>query len=202
MVLTPEKVQRRRLKGNRVCHLGFDREPILRRHPFEDCLVRSAKTRKDIPGKCLQRGLTLDDRHLLVVIPHLASQSQDSRVLPDNLPAGKAASLMGRLVHARKSSQAKNLISKQVGYVPGNHASEGVADHGERPVSKKLMDIVQSALRDVVCAGDVGVSIPLGPRQIDIDPLPSGLIDNVLQRQHDPMINAESVDYYERKAFS
>ncbi len=152
MVLTPEKVQRRRLKGNRVCHLGFDREAILRRHPFEDCLVRSAKTRKDIPGKCRQRGLTLDDGHFLVVLPHVASQSQDRSVLSDNLPSGKAASLVGRLVHARKSSQAKNLISKHVGYMPGNHASEGVADHGERPVSKKLMGIVQSTLRDVVCA--------------------------------------------------
>ncbi len=164
VVLTPEKVQRGFLKGSRVCHLGFDRERVLRRHSFEDCLVRSAKTRKDIPGKCLQRGLTLDDGHFLVVLPHVASQSQDRRVLPDNLPAGKAASLMGRLVHARKSSQAKNLIPKHVGYVPGNHASERIADYCERPVSKTLMDIVQSALRDVVCAGDIRVSVSRGPR--------------------------------------
>lgn len=202
MVLTPEKVQRWRLEGGRVRDLRFGRERILRRHPFENGLVRSAKARKCIPGECLERGLALDDGHLFVVIPHLASQSQNGGVLADNLPAGKATRLMGRLVHTRKSCQAKDLISTLVSDVPGNHASERVADHREGPVSKTILDVVQSPLGDVVCAGDVVISIPLGPRQVDIDALPSGSINGVFQRQHDPMIYAESVEYDEREAFS
>jgi hypothetical protein len=90
-----------------------------------------------------------------------------------------------------------------MGDVPGNHASERVADHREGSVSKILMDVVQSPLRDLLRAADIDVSIPRGPRQVDIDALPPGLIKGgVLQREHDPMIDAESVDDDERLAFS
>ena len=134
VVLTPAQVQRGRLEGSTVCDLGLDRERVLLCNPFEDGLIRSAKARKNIPGECLQRGLALDDGHLFAVIPHPAGQSQDGRVLLDNLAAGKAASLMVWLVHPRQRSQAKDLIPKHMGYVPGNHGPEGVANHCEGPV--------------------------------------------------------------------
>jgi hypothetical protein len=162
MVLAPKKVQRGRLEGSRMRDFRFYRERVLRCHPIENGLVRCAKTGKCISGECLESGLALDDSHLFVVIPHLSSQSQDGGVLSNNLPAGKATRLMDRLVHTRKSSQAKDLISKLVSHVPGNHASERIADQREGPVSKIRTDVVQSPLRDVVRAGDVDVNIPRG----------------------------------------
>ena len=53
VVLTPEKVQRRRLEGSRVRDLRFYRERVLRGHLIENGLVRCAKTRKCIPDECM-----------------------------------------------------------------------------------------------------------------------------------------------------
>ena len=87
---------------------------------------------------------------------------------------------MGRLVHARKSSQSKDLISTLVSDVPGNHAPKGVAYHREGPVAKTRMDVVQGPVCDMVCAHGVAVSISFGPRQVDIDALPPGFFNGVL----------------------
>ena len=202
MILTPEKMQRRRFEGSRVSDLRFDRERILYCYPFKNGLVRASKARDCIPDESIERGLALDDGHLLVVAPHLASDSQKRRVFLDNLPPGKAARLMDRLEHTRKSSQTKYLISELVSDVPGNHAAEGIANHREGSISEVFVDVVQGPLGDLVCTGNVDVTIAFRPREVNIDALPSGIINGVLQREHDPMIYPESVDGDEREAFS
>lgn len=143
VVLTPEKMQRRCFEGSRVSDLRFDRERILRCHPFENGLVGAAEAWECIADEGVERGLALDDGHLLVVAPHLAGVSQNGRVLLDNLPAGKAARLMDRLEHTRKRGQAEDLISELVSDVPGNHAAEGIADHREWALSEVFVDVVQ-----------------------------------------------------------
>lgn len=70
MVLTPEKMQRRRFERSRVGDLRFDRERVVRRHPFENGLVRPSKAGKCIPDECIECGLALNYGHLLVVVPH------------------------------------------------------------------------------------------------------------------------------------
>ena len=84
--------------------LRFDRERILLCHPFKNGLVRATEARKYIPGECVERGLALDDGHLFVVSLACPSQARTEGVLLDNVPAGKDARLMGRLVHARKGN--------------------------------------------------------------------------------------------------
>lgn len=129
VILTPEKMKRRRFERSGMRDLRFDRERILLCHPFKNGLVRATESRKYIPGECGKRGLALNDGHLFVVIPRPASQSQNGGVLSDNLPTGQDARLMGRLVHYSKSSQPKDLISTLVSDVPGNHASKGITYH-------------------------------------------------------------------------
>jgi hypothetical protein len=104
--------------------------------------------------------------------------------------------------HTRKSGQTEDLVPEFVRYVPGYHATVGIADHSERLVPQIILDVLQSPLCDLVCAGRVHVCVSFSPREIKVNALPAGTIDDVLQREHDSMIYPESVDGDEGEAFS
>lgn len=54
----------------------------------------------------------------------------------------------------------------------------------------------------MVCAGRLILSVPFSPREVNIDTLPPGTVDDFLKREHNSMIYPESVDGDEGTTFS
>lgn len=108
---------------------------------------------------------------------------------------------MERLIHTCEGGQAEDLIPQFVRDEPRNHAAEGIADYCEWPIPEMVEDVSQGTVRDLVRASGMTANASFSPWQVNVDALPRR-VDELLQREHDPMVDTESMDRHKRKSMA